>query len=84
MIATIEAEGAFDVGGRLGKIVAPTLVVGGGRDRFYPPELYRENAEGIPNARLVVYEDRAHGGTFADRRFGRDVVAFLMEEHAQI
>jgi len=80
MIATIEAEGAFDVGGRLGKIVAPTLVVGGGRDHFYPPELYRETAEGIPNARLILYEDRAHGDAFVDRRFGRDVVALLRAE----
>jgi pimeloyl-ACP methyl ester carboxylesterase len=78
-IATIEAEDAFDVGERLSAIAAPTLVVGGGRDRFYPPELFRETAERIPNARLVLYEDRAHGGTFADRRFGRDVVAFLKD-----
>ena len=83
MIATIEAEDAFDVGGRLGEIRAPTLVVGGGRDRFYPPELFREAAQRIPNARLVLYEDRAHGGTFVDRRFGRDVVAFLNGEHAR-
>jgi pimeloyl-ACP methyl ester carboxylesterase len=84
MVATIRAEDAFDLRGRLGEISAPTLVIGGGRDRFYPPELFRETAEGIPNARLIIYENRAHGGTFADRRFGRDVVAFLMEEWAQV
>lgn len=60
---------------------APTLVVGGGRDRFYPPELFQETASGIPNVHLILYEDRAHGGTFADRRFGRDVAAFLKAEH---
>jgi pimeloyl-ACP methyl ester carboxylesterase len=81
MIATIEAEDAFDVGDRLGEISAPTLVIGGGRDRFYPSELFRETAERIPQARLVLYENRAHGGTFTDRRFGRDVVAFLQAEH---
>ena len=80
MIATIEAEDAFDVGDRLGEITAPTLVIGGGRDRFYPPKLFRETANGIPNARLILYENRAHGGTFADRRFGRDVLAFLKAE----
>jgi pimeloyl-ACP methyl ester carboxylesterase len=80
MITTIEAEDAFDVGERLGEISAPTLVVGGGRDRFYPAELFRETARMMPNAHLVIYEDRAHGGTFADRRFGRDVIAFLKEE----
>jgi pimeloyl-ACP methyl ester carboxylesterase len=81
MIATIEAEDAFDICVRLGKITAPTLVVGGGRDRFYPPELFRETAERIPEGRLILYENRAHGGTFADRLFGRDVVAFLKAEH---
>src|SRR5918997_2344413 len=81
MIATIEAEDDFDLGGRLHEISAPTLIIGGGRDRFYPPGLFRETAGGIPNARLLLYEDRAHGGTFADRRFGRDVVAFLKADH---
>jgi pimeloyl-ACP methyl ester carboxylesterase len=80
MIATIMAEDIFDIGDRLGEITAPTLVIGGGRDRFYPPQLFRETAEGIPNARLILYENRAHGGTFADRRFGRDAVAFLKAE----
>jgi pimeloyl-ACP methyl ester carboxylesterase len=80
MIVSIRAEDAFDIGGGLGEISAPTLVIGGGRDRFYPTELFRETAEGIPNARLIIYRDRAHGGTFADRRFGRDVVAFLLAD----
>ena len=77
MIATIKAEDTFDLGGRLGEISAPTLVIGGGRDPFHPTELFRETAQGIPDARLVLYEGRGHGGTFADRRFARDVVAFL-------
>ena len=81
MVATIMAEDAFDLGGRLGEISAPALVVGGGRDRFYPTELFRETANGIPNARLILYENRGHGGTFADRRFGSDVIAFLKAEH---
>jgi pimeloyl-ACP methyl ester carboxylesterase len=83
MIATLRAEDAFDLRERLGEISAPTLVIGGGRDRFYPRELFEETAGGIPNARLVVYENRAHGGAFADRRFGRDVVAFLTQEQTR-
>jgi hypothetical protein len=46
-----------------------------------PPELFREAAELIPNARLILYDNRAHGGIFADRRFGKYVVAFLKAEH---
>jgi pimeloyl-ACP methyl ester carboxylesterase len=83
MIATIEAEDAFDVGERLGEISAPTLIVGGGRDRFYPPELFRDTARRIPNARLILYENRAHGGALVDRRFGKDVVAFLKAAHPE-
>lgn len=81
MISIIRAEDAFDFGDRLGGISAPTLVIGGGRDRFYPKELFRETAEGIPNARLIIYEDRGHGGALADRRFSRDVIAFLLPDH---
>ena len=44
MIATIEAEDDFDIRDRLREISAPTLVVG--RDRSYPPELFRETAGG--------------------------------------
>ena len=53
-----------------------------GSDRFYPTELFRETAEGIPNARLIIYEDRGHGGALADRRFSRDVNAFLLADHS--
>jgi pimeloyl-ACP methyl ester carboxylesterase len=77
MLATIAAEDAFDLRDRLREISAPTLIVGGGRDRFYPADLFRETAAGLPDARLLLYEDRTHGGTFIDRRFARDIAAFL-------
>lgn len=77
MIATLRAEDDFDIKDRLREIPAPVLVLGGGRDRFSPPELFRETAQRIPDARLVLYENRAHGGTVVDRRFGEAVVAFL-------
>lgn len=75
MVATIEAEDAFDLADRLGEISAPTLVIGG--DRAYSRELFVETAERIPNDRLVIYEGRGHGGTFADRCFAGSVIAFL-------
>jgi len=78
MIATYEAEVVFDIGDRLGEISAPTLVICGGRDRAFTPELFRQTAGRIPDARLIVYEDRGHGGGLTDRRFPRDVVSFLM------
>lgn len=80
MIATYEAEVDFDIGGRLGEISVPTLVICGGRDRAFTPELFRQTAERIPEARPIVYEGRGHGGSLTDRRFARDVVSFLMAE----
>jgi pimeloyl-ACP methyl ester carboxylesterase len=58
-------------------LTAPTLVIGGGRARFWPTEMFRQTVNGIPGARLIIYEDRAHGYTFVDKRFGREVVTLL-------
>ena len=78
MIATVEAEVAFDASARLGEISAPTLVIGGARDPCYSRELFEETARGIPDARLFIYERRGHGGTVTDGRFARDVTVFLL------
>ena len=78
MIATVEAEDAFDASDRLGEISAPTLVIGGERDPCYSRELFEETTRGIPDARLFIYRGRGHGGTVTDRCFARDVTAFLV------
>jgi pimeloyl-ACP methyl ester carboxylesterase len=78
MIATVEAEDAFDASDWLGEIRAPTLVIGGEHDPCYSRELFAETTRGIPDARLFIYERRGHGGTVTDRRFARDVTAFLV------
>jgi len=77
LVITIEAEDRHAFRERLGEIVAPTLVVGGARDPFYSEKLFRETAEGIPDARLVVYPRMGHpaGG----QRYRREVLAFLAD-----
>jgi pimeloyl-ACP methyl ester carboxylesterase len=77
MLATIDAECGFDVTSRLDQITAPTLVIGGGRDRAFSPELFRATASGIPNARLILYPGSGHLGTMLNPNFGRDVADFL-------
>jgi len=77
LIVTIEAEDKHDFRGRLAQITAPTLVVAGDQDRFYPEVLVRETAEGIPNARLIIYEGKGHPAS--GKQFGRDVLMFLRE-----
>ena len=62
MLVTVAAEDAFDASPQLHRIAAPTLLVAGGRDRFYSPELFRETAERIPGARLRLYPGKGHAG----------------------
>jgi pimeloyl-ACP methyl ester carboxylesterase len=77
MLVTVAAEDVFDASPQLHRIAAPTLLVAGDRDQFYSPELFRETAERIPNARLSLYQDKGHAGVLTHRPAIREVVAFL-------
>jgi len=81
MVAVLMAEDAFDLGDRLHEITAPTLLIGGGRDSNYSPELMKQTVEGIPHARLIMYPGRRHNETMTDRRFYKDVLAFLTSQN---
>lgn len=74
-VVTVEAEDQHNFRDRLGAIVAPTLVIAGDQDPFYPATLLRETAAGIPDAQLILYPGMGHPATGA--QFGRDVLAFL-------
>ena len=50
----------IDLGGRLGEIRCPTLVLCGRQDQLTPLDCHMELAAGIANARLVVLEDCGH------------------------
>src|SRR6266487_232877 len=82
MVAMLMAEDAFDLGNRLNEITAPTLLIGGDRDCNYSPDLMKQTAERIQHARLIMYQGRRHSETLTDRRFYRDTIAFLTDEHA--
>jgi len=71
---------AHDAADRLRGIHAPTLVLCGRHDQLTPPKLHRELAEGIPDARLVVFQVGAHL-VMAEcaQRFNRTVLQFLAE-----
>ncbi|MEV6965089.1 alpha/beta hydrolase [Hamadaea sp. NPDC051192] len=79
-VAVLNAEDGFDLCDRLSDVTAPTLIIQGERDRVYPIEFARRTAEGIPGARLVVYSGISHSGTFTDKRFARDALAFLVDD----
>jgi len=77
LVITVESEDKHAFKDRLGEISAPTLVIAGEKDPFYTPALFRETAEGIPNAKLVLYENMGHpaGG----KPFQQEVLTFLQE-----
>jgi pimeloyl-ACP methyl ester carboxylesterase len=79
-LVTIEAEDEFNFQSRLSEIKAPTLVIGGVRDPFYSPGLFRETAAGIPQARLILYEKGGHGPT--RKRVTQDILTFLGQDRA--
>lgn len=76
LATTLEAEDAFDLAG-LTPIQAPTLVVGGGRDRFYDVDLFRATAALIPDSTLLVVPRRGHITVVRDRRTRAHVGRFL-------
>jgi pimeloyl-ACP methyl ester carboxylesterase len=77
LVVTIMAEDKHDFKGRLSEITAPTLVVAGDRDPFYSEALFRETAEGIPNARLILYQGMGHPAS--GKQFRQDVIHFMDE-----
>ncbi len=72
-LVEIEAEDKHDFKEHLAEIKVPTLVIGGDKDFFYP---IRETAEGIHDAKLVLYEGIGHTAMMK-REFSADVLAFL-------
>jgi pimeloyl-ACP methyl ester carboxylesterase len=77
LLATIDAEDTFDATADLPRITAPTLLIAGGRDRFYGPDLFRRTADAIPDARLRLYPGRGHVGVMAHRPAIREIERFL-------
>ncbi|MFO7690539.1 MAG: alpha/beta fold hydrolase [Cryobacterium sp.] len=81
---TLFAEDDVDLRDRLGRITAPTLVIGGDKDPMYPVELFQETAELIPNGRLSLLPGKGHITVQAGPFLARDVLTFLnMDEPAQ-
>jgi len=76
LLATIDAEDAFDLTQRLDSVPMPVLVVGGERDAFYGPAVFEETASRLPRGRVVVCKGKGHMGA-ANPHVVREVLAFL-------
>jgi pimeloyl-ACP methyl ester carboxylesterase len=73
-----DADHGFDASGQLGLIRCPTLVLSGGRDAAYPPEVTREMVAGIAGARHIDYPNAGHGGP--GKPAAEEACAFLAGE----
>lgn len=72
-----DADEGHDSTDHLGSIRCPTLVVSGGLDPAYPPELVHVLVAGIPGARHVEYPDAGHAGPGS--RFAEAACSFLAD-----
>ncbi len=77
MATTIEAEDGFDLAACATPITAPTLILAGGQDSVYGPELFAETARLIPGSELRLFEGRGHVTVMADRGFAPALSRFL-------
>lgn len=68
---------AHDAYEKLEQIHAPTLVVGGGKDKALGGDASREIAAKIPGAELFMYLQGCHGLYEEERDFNRRLLAFL-------
>jgi pimeloyl-ACP methyl ester carboxylesterase len=77
LAVTIEAEDVFDLGRAAGTIQAPTLIVCGARDRFYPRPLLEETQRLIPGSQLQIVPRRGHLTAVGSERAIAAVRGFL-------
>lgn len=78
MLVTLDAEDAFDVGDQLHQITAPTLVIGGAKDVFYPRQLFEETAAGVKDGRAHIYPTWGHPRTGASPTTANITLGFLL------
>jgi pimeloyl-ACP methyl ester carboxylesterase len=60
VLATLDAEDAFDVEADLPRVTAPTLVIGGSNDAFYTQELFEGTAAGVQDGRVHIFPGWGH------------------------
>lgn len=77
LAALIAAEERYDLRERLHDVVAPTLVVAGGRDPYYDAGAFELVVRGVRDGRIVRFARRGHVTVALDPRFAETVAAFL-------
>ena len=81
MATMIEAEDEFDLS-ELPAISAPTLLLGGARDRYYGPDLYAETAALIADCHVEIHPRLGHVSVLWYPTAIAQVLGFLRDERA--
>ena len=76
-------EDVFDVGDRLDRITAPTLVIGGAKDVFYTRALFEQTAAGVKDGRVHIYPDWGHGRTATSATTAHLALGFFLAADAR-
>ncbi|MFC1592011.1 alpha/beta fold hydrolase [Thermodesulfobacteriota bacterium] len=77
-IACSAASLTHNTAEQLHRIAAPTLLIGGTRDRLFPQAVLQETAQSIPGARLTLLAGAGHGAFDEQKReFDRELFQFL-------
>ncbi|TFF98817.1 MAG: alpha/beta hydrolase [Promethearchaeota archaeon] len=77
-LVEVEADREMNFKDRLHEIKAPTLILSGVRDVCYGIEDVRDTANGIPNAKLITYNNFGHNLMMANRdEIQKEILAFL-------
>jgi pimeloyl-ACP methyl ester carboxylesterase len=79
MVATLIAEEDYDAEPGLGRITAPTLVLGGTEDSYHSEDLFRRTAAGIPNGRAVILPGKSHGYVGGSKVTAGIALGFLLQ-----
>jgi pimeloyl-ACP methyl ester carboxylesterase len=82
MLVVAEAEDRFDAEPDLGRVRAPTLVVGGSEDLYYSEDLIRRTADGIPAGRLALFPGKSHSFAISSKPALEAGLDFLLAEGA--
>jgi hypothetical protein len=57
----------------------PTLVIGGTKDVFYPPDVLEETASGVVDGRVHLFEGWGHLRASASKATTNVMLGFLLE-----
>jgi pimeloyl-ACP methyl ester carboxylesterase len=81
-VVEVQADRAMNFQDRLTEIIAPTLILSGESDIGYTAEDVRATAEGIPNAKLILYEGYGHNLAMANSmQVQKDILEFLRNKY---